>query len=167
VQRVFKIIDRLSLWTGIAAAWSLLALVAVVAFAVITRKIVGIGGALSYDLIYMLWGFCLVMAAARTQLEKGHVNIDILINRFSARTRAILDLVFYFLLCFPVVFVFIKWGTDSAWSATKLLEKVTSPSALPLYPLRWTIPIGCFFLLLQCIATWVRNLLFLLKGEGQ
>ncbi len=115
-----------------------------------------------HDAMTAFFGAYYMMAAAFTLYLKGHVNVDVLYVRFPPRVKAIVDLVtFPAFFIFACVIVYAGWGfaMDATWVKEYGwgLEFDHSHLKFPLYPIKWTIPIGGFLLLLQGVAKFVRD----------
>lgn len=162
---VLKGIDTLSEKSGKIAGLSLAVLIAFVVCAVLARKVFTFPIPGAFEISSMVWGFLLMAAVAWTMLMGGHVRIDTLVNRFSRRTNVFLELFLYFFVCLPVLGVLLVKGIDLAVSSWLIRETISSPPYLPLYPLKFTVPMGAFLLLLQCIAKFVRDLAFITGSE--
>lgn len=122
------------------------------------------------DIDAAYFGAYYTMAGAYTLLVGGHVRVDIVHALFSPRGRAILDLVtFPFFLLFTGAMLWASW--QFAMNATWIeaigwnLEVDQSHLRLPLYPLKWSIFIGAFLLLLQGLAKLVRDLKLSVTGR--
>lgn len=158
LERFANAIDVLSTFSGKVSAFALVALVAIVNAGVIARRILGAPIAWGFDVSYMLWGFLFIIASAWAMARKEHVTLDVLTQRFSKRTNALLDLVLYVCVGLPVLFVLFVKGLGFAYTSFMLKEKVPSPPYLPIYPLKFSIPLGILLLILQTLANLIRTI---------
>ena len=165
MKAILRLIDRFSLISGKVSAFALIVLIVVVNLGVIARKIFNTPIAWNFDISYMLWGFLFIIASAWTMLRGEHVRIDVLTSRLSNRTNLILDIVLYLTICIPTLIIIFLKGVDFAYRSWCLKELTPSPPYLPLYPLKTTIPVGIFLLLLQVIAKVIRDFGKLLGRE--
>jgi len=112
-----------------------------------------------------IWGFELtIYVCAATYLLGGayallfdaHVKVDIFYLRWSPRVRALVNLALapFFFGCLGLMF---WWGVR--WTAEAIVKDVTSGSAWDpvIWPARMLIPLGCFLLLLQGLAKYIRD----------
>jgi TRAP-type mannitol/chloroaromatic compound transport system permease small subunit len=101
-------------------------------------------------------------------LHDAHVAIDILVQRLSARKRAILDLI-TFLFFFVAVGGLLVETTLVAWSSVQTKEMHYSFWAPPMYPLRVVMAVGVLLLFLEGIAKFISKLLAVIgeKKEGE
>jgi TRAP-type mannitol/chloroaromatic compound transport system permease small subunit len=100
-----------------------------------------------------------------TQLYKGHANVDILYERFTPRTKALIDVIcfIFFMGLFSLVFF-----TDAInFAATSWAMKERTPTAFNpiIYPAKTILPVGAGLLFLQGFADFLKNIIFLVKGE--
>ena len=86
----------------------------------------------------------------------AHVRVDILYNRWSPRTKAIIDLVSAPLF-FGSVGAMFWFGAD--WAIKAIVGGNTTESvwAPTIWPVRMAIPVGCLLLMLQGIVTSIRD----------
>jgi TRAP-type mannitol/chloroaromatic compound transport system permease small subunit len=62
----------------------------------------------------------------------------------------------------------ILWlGWEFAWRSFKILEVSQSDWAPPLWPIKFTIPLGAFLLLIQGIANLCNDILIIKTGKGE
>ncbi len=158
-------IDRFNEKVARISAWAMLALVLTMTYEVIARYVFSSPTLWSYDLSYFLGSLALMLGMAYTLKIKGHVNIDIIYNRFPPRVRALLYVIFALMLFFPL------WGLMVgamiphmlfSWAAQ---EKSWVGSWQPIiYPFKTWVTLGAAMLLLQGIAEFIRDLVVLITG---
>lgn len=161
-----KYIDRISEWTGIAAAWITIPLMLVVMYEVVMRHFFNLPTGWGYDTCWMLFGVQFMMGGAYTLLHQGHVRIDIVYNLLSPRAKLIFDAVVY-IVFFLFVTVLLTWaGVKFAADAWRTGENLSTTNWLfPSGPIKTVIPVAFFLLILQSLAELIRNLSILLKEK--
>jgi len=118
----------------------------------------------AYETSLFIFGGYIVLGGAYTLLAKGHVNVDVIWGRLSIRGQAILD------IC-TVGFVFLYLGVlfwtslDLTIKAWKLKEITMTHWGPPYYPLRTTVPVGCFLFMLQALAKLIRDISTAISGK--
>jgi TRAP-type mannitol/chloroaromatic compound transport system permease small subunit len=101
----------------------------------------------------MLYGSQFMLAAAYTLLEGGHIRTDVFYERWSARTRAIVDALSYVLFFFPGMLFVLYAGAVVAWESWQIRERA---GAFPLYPMKAVIPVAAGLLLLQGLSELIK-----------
>jgi TRAP-type mannitol/chloroaromatic compound transport system permease small subunit len=109
-ERFLLAIDRFSTWTGKAAAWLVVALMAVVCIEVFKRYILNAPTAWIFDLNNMLYGSAFMLCGAYALAQNAHVRGDFLYSSMRPRTQALLDLALYFVFFLPGIGALIYAG---------------------------------------------------------
>ena len=118
----------------------------------------------AYEISLFLFGSFIVLGGAYTFLTGGHVNVDIVWGRLSPRGRAILDVItsaFTFLFL-GVLFWTSLQITINSWQVGETTMSHWKPIY---YPLRTTVPVGCFLLLMQVVAKLIRDMAMATTGR--
>jgi TRAP-type mannitol/chloroaromatic compound transport system permease small subunit len=92
------------------------------------------------------------------------VNVDVLVNRLSPRTKAIIELITGLFSLFFLYVVFWE-GLDLAIVSIGRLERSQTVWAPPIYPLKIVIFLGAFTLGIQLLVELLRKIIFLVKGQ--
>lgn len=97
-------------------------------------------------------------------LHGNFVKLDIFYSRFSPRVRAILDIItFWFTLLYCAVLLY--KGTELAHMSWIIQEKTPSAIPLPLFPLKFLIPLGAFIFLLVALRKLIYDIKTLYQGR--
>jgi TRAP-type mannitol/chloroaromatic compound transport system permease small subunit len=156
-----KGIDTLSEWTCKISSLTIVLLIGVVVYQVLLRKVFHTAAGWTFPVSWMLWTFISVMALAWAQLKGEHVGIDVISEHLPPRVSATLELVLYAFLCFFfLAFTLLVWFdvTRSAWRFRLMLPP---PSCV----IMAAITTGIGLLLLQCVAKFIRDLVFVITGK--
>jgi TRAP-type mannitol/chloroaromatic compound transport system permease small subunit len=94
---------------------------------------------------------------------KGHVRMDLFYGRWSAKGRAVADLITAPFLIFYVVFLLIG-GLSGLEYALKYGQKNYTPWGPPLAPIKFVMVVGIALMLLQALATFFKDLA---KARGE
>ena len=149
--------DALSDVAGRLAALMALALVALVFGLVVARYGFGIGSVAAQEAVLWLHAAIFLLGLAYALRQGGHVRVDVFSTRWSARTRARIEVAAMLVLLLPFC-VFIAWMSwdyvAASWSAR---EGSRDPGGLPAwYLLKALIPLSAALLFLQGLAETVR-----------
>lgn len=164
-QRFLYAIDGVSTWTGKAAAWLIMALMALVCVEVFKRYIMNMPTAWIFDASNMLYGGLFMLCGAYTLAQNGHVRGDFLYSSMRPRTQAALDLALYILFFLPGIAALVYAGYDYAADSWRINEhsNVTADGP-PIYHFKAMIPLAGALLLLQGAAEIARSIICLKTG---
>lgn len=165
LKTLLKGCDTISEWSGRIFVWLIIPLSAVVLFEVISRRIFGSPHIWSTEVINFIYGPHFMLVAAYTLLHRGHVNIDIIYNRFSIRVRGVLDIFTHLLFFFPFCIIILYNGiifAKTSWS----MGETSESAALTIVPLiKTVIPVTFMLILIQGLANFIRSLVRVVRGE--
>lgn len=163
LEKILASIDTLSNWTGKGASFLILATIAVIIPEVIARYAFNHSFLFAHDLVWFLCGTLYMIGGAYTLLREGHVKVDIIYAKFPPRTRAILDVITFFV--FALFVGFLIWqGIRGFLTSFKAWELTVTPWGGPVWFLRLMIPTGAFLILLQGLKKFVVDLK-IIKGS--
>lgn len=157
MRRVLHTIDIINEWSGRIFGWLFIPLTLIVVSEVImryifNRPIIGV-----WDISGMLQGLIVIFGGGYAILHKGHVSMDILVSKLSARKRALVDSITDALVIVAITLFLWKVG-ENAWFSLSIKEHYTSALGPPIYPLKIAMTIGVGLMLFQAITSWIRNL---------
>lgn len=165
INGIIRAINAISEWTGRLVSWLVVVFTIVLGYEVVMRYAFNAPTKWAFDISYMLGGSYFLLGTGYTYLYKKHVRIDIFFASFSARTKALVDIIFDILFFFPlwgallyvlIPYVYLSWITD---------ERSMQGYWMPiLYPFKTVMPLGVFLLLLQGVAEFLKSVLVLAKG---
>lgn len=160
MRTLLAFIDRLSRATGLAAACLTLPIGAVMIYEVVLRFAFDLPTFWAYELAYMMTGAYFALGAAYVTLEDGHVRIDFLYARMSARARAMVDGLICLMLVLPVS-GWLAWALCVFAAGSAAAGELSGESAWnpPIWPLHIVVAIGFVLFALQIAAQTARNLM--------
>jgi TRAP-type mannitol/chloroaromatic compound transport system permease small subunit len=164
-QRFLYAIDGISTWTGKAAAWLIIGLMALVCVEVFKRYIMNMPTAWIFDASNMLYGSAFMLCGAYTLAQNGHVRGDFLYSSMRPRTQAGLDLALYIRFFLPGIAALIYAGFGYAADSWHINEhsNVTAEGP-PVYHFKAVIPLAGTLVMLQGLAEIARCLVCLKMG---
>lgn len=159
-------IAGISEWTGKAAAWLVLPLMAILAIEAIRRSLFGVGIVWAQDLGYMLYATHFIVGAAYTLKRSGHIRTDFVYRNWSTKRQAGVDSIIYLVLFLPVMLIALWVTGEWAWEAFERRERVIqSPWRGPVWPLKAMLPLGIGLWTLQAISELVKSVGAFRTGE--
>lgn len=153
------VIDRYTEFCGRLLAWCVPLMMAITAGVVIMRYGFGAGIMAMQESITYLHGSIFMLGAAYTLKHGGHVRVDILYQRFSARTRAWVDSLGTVIFLLPLCGLIIVSSWEFSAKAWAIRESSAESGGIPgVFLLKSLIPLMAINLALQGIAELLRNL---------
>jgi TRAP-type C4-dicarboxylate transport system permease small subunit len=108
----------------------------------------------TYELMGFFGAIVTAFALGYTQVKRGHVGIDLVVNQFSPRTRKILNGINYF-ICM-IFFALASWQI-AKW-ATTLWEtgEITETLRIIYFPFTYGVALGCAVLSLVLLTDLLK-----------
>lgn len=112
----------------------------------------------------MLYGAHFMLGGAYALRHDAFVNVEVFYNRFSKRTKAIIDLITWTMF---YIFVGVLLWESVPWALTSLslLEYSESTWGPFIWPVKLTIPFGVFFMLLQGMTKTIKDAYLAVTGR--
>lgn len=164
LKKCLRAIDLLNEWVAKVVSWFVVVIIATTIYEIIMRYLFNAPTKWVFEFNYLMHGPYFLLLGAYTFAINGHVNVDIVYGRLSARTKAIVDL-FTMPLFFFFVLMMLIYGGHFALNSLSFHERLSSAWAPPVYPVKLVIPIAAFLLLLQGIARYIRNIHLAFTGK--
>ncbi|NQD91772.1 TRAP transporter small permease subunit [Pseudomonas sp. CrR25] len=136
-------LDRLIVAIGRASAWLWLAVLLVVLSNVFSRFVLARGSIALEELSWHLFGAAMMLALAYAVVRDDHVRVDVLREKFSLRSQALIELLAIVLLALPVIGLMIDTLVPYAYTAFRYQEHSQAPSGLPYrFLFKSVLPLG-------------------------
>src|SRR5919109_4133477 len=156
--RTVRTIDKFTDVTGVWIAWLNLPLVAAVSYEVIARYAFNAPTIWSFDVTYMLYGTIFMLGAAYALHKGAHIRTDFFFEKWSTRTKGIIDSIAYIVFFFPAIFVFFIVSWNEGWYAFQIGETSEQTPWRPvLWPFKLVVPLACLLLLIQGISETIKS----------
>ncbi|OGA03144.1 MAG: hypothetical protein A2W68_06980 [Betaproteobacteria bacterium RIFCSPLOWO2_02_64_14] len=156
--RIVRAIDRFTDTTGTWIAWLNVPLVVVVAYEVISRYAFGAPTAWSFDLTYMLYGAIFMLGSAYALHKGAHIRTDFFFEKWSIRTRGVIDSTAYIVFFFPSLFLFLIVSGAEGWYAFEIGETSEQTPWRPiLWPFKMVVPLTCLLLMIQGVSEAIKS----------
>jgi TRAP-type mannitol/chloroaromatic compound transport system permease small subunit len=158
MERLLRIFDGISIWTGKAFAWLVVPLVCALVYEVISRYFFNAPTQWAYDTTYMLYGAHFMLVAAFGLAKHDHIRTDFIYRLLPVRGQATIDAILYLLLYLPALVVFLWVSTEFAYVSWMQGERSNlSPWLPPIYPLKTALPVSAALLLVQGVSEFLKS----------
>jgi len=163
--RYLRWIGVVSEYAGRFASYLIMVLIVVVCYDVLMRYLFNRPTVWAFDAALHLYSIAFLVGGAWVLKMKAHIKVDVLYNLLPPRARAMINLLFYIFLFFPLCYFLLRDGAEYAYTSFKMAEvSRTSPLHEPVWPQKMFIPITFLLLSLQGIVEFIRDLTVLIKG---
>lgn len=131
---------------------------------VIARYVFGVSDIAANEAVLYLHAALFMLGAGYTLMVDGHVRVDIVYSRRSARTKAIIDGLGHLFLLWPAMIGLLVWSWPSVRNSWAILEGSISVGGIPAsFVLKALIPAFCVLVLVQSLALVLRQIAVLAR----
>ncbi|MBI3517198.1 MAG: TRAP transporter small permease subunit [Proteobacteria bacterium] len=163
---VIRVIDGVTRWTGYGFAILIVPLVVANVVEVFMRYLFRQPTSWALDTTTMSYGALFMLGCAFTLMRGAHVRSDMLWEKFSERTKGIIDSVAYVIFFLPSMAILFGLSIDDFIYAWEIDERSTASLwKPPLWPLRGVIPLSALLLFAQGISELLKSLWAARTGE--
>jgi TRAP-type mannitol/chloroaromatic compound transport system permease small subunit len=156
--RLVRVIDKFTDATGTWIAWLNVPLVLAVSYEVFMRYVFNAPTIWSFDVTYMLYGTIFMLGSAYALHKGAHIRTDFFFERWSVRTKGLIDSVAYIVFFFPSIFVFLIVSGSEGWYAYTISETSEQTPWRPLlWPFKMVVPLTCTLLLIQGVSETIKS----------
>ena len=117
---------------------------------VLLRKFFNLSILGTVEITEQLMAVVVFCSIAECQVNEDHIQVDLVLKRFSPRVRAIVD-TFTQSLCF-IIFCFITTATFHHAGSMRAGGEVTLDLGIPIYPVVYVVSLGCGLLALVLLV---------------
>jgi TRAP-type mannitol/chloroaromatic compound transport system permease small subunit len=156
--KTIRVIDKFTDTTGTWVAWLNVPLVLAVSWEVVSRYAFNAPTIWSFDVTYMLYGTIFMLGSAYALHKGAHIRTDFFFEKWSTRTKGVIDSIAYLVFFFPAIFVFLLVSGAEGWYAFEIGETSEQTPWRPiLWPFKWVVPLACLLLLIQGISETLKS----------
>jgi TRAP-type mannitol/chloroaromatic compound transport system permease small subunit len=156
--KTVRVIDKFTDVSGTWVAWLNVPLVLAVAYEVFARYAFNAPTIWSFDVTYMLYGTIFMLGAAYALLKGAHIRTDFFFERWSIRTKGIIDSIAYLVFFFPAIVTFLVVSWNEGWYAFQIGETSEQTPWRPiLWPFKMVVPLACLLLLIQGVSETIKS----------
>jgi TRAP-type mannitol/chloroaromatic compound transport system permease small subunit len=162
--KLSRTIDKISLVTGKAASWLIVAAVAVSAVNAVVRKLFDMSSNAWLELQWVLFSAVFMLCAAWALLANEHVRIDILSSFFSRRVRNCVEILGHSVFLLPLCVIMLVTSLPFFIASARINEQSASAGGLPQWPAKSLIFIGFALLFAQGVSELIKRLA-IMRGD--
>ena len=156
-------IELFSTWVGKGVEYCIFLLLAIMLIEGVRRYFFNDPTTWSVELGKFVLGSYFILGGAFVYLSGGQVRMDIFYSRWSTKRRAIADIATVFAGIIYLAILF-RGSFDNVLFAVKFNQISSTPWGPPLAPIKIIMAVGIGLLLLQVIASLIRNI-YIVKGK--
>jgi len=153
LNKLCGMLARVLLWMG---GFFLVAMIALTCANILLRLVwMPVKG--TFELMGFFGAIVTAFALSYTQIRRGHIAVDILVNTFTKKTRKVVDIINHTVCC--LFFCIAAW--QIALKAATLLNtgEVTETLRIIYYPFTYGVAFGCLALSLILFQDLVRTII--------
>ena len=156
--KLVRVVDKFTDTTGVWIAWLNMPLVLAVAYEVIARYFFHAPTIWSFDVTYMLYGTIFMLGCAYALHKGAHIRTDFFYDRWSVKTKGIIDSISYIVFFFPAIFELLVVSWNEGYYAFSIGETSEQTPWRPiLWPYKMVVPLACLLLLIQGISELIKS----------
>ncbi len=157
IRLFVKYVDAVNYYVGRFAMYLFFPLAAILLYATLSRVIAGIPINWAIEMSQFVLSAYYLLGGPYSMQLNGHVRMDLLWGRLSARQRATTDAVTILFVIFYLIVLFA--GGISATNYAVVYQQQNYSSWAPLlWPIKAIMTVGIFLMLLQAISTFFKDL---------
>lgn len=152
------VLDRASQRLGHALSWLMLAMLLIEFAVVVLRYALGINSTFMQEMVMYMHATLFMLAAGYTLRENGHVRVDIIYRKLSARRQALINMLGIVFLLAPVMVFIIATSAGYVAASWKILEGSSNYGGIPgVFVLKTLMPVFAGLMLIQGGVEFVRS----------
>ncbi len=163
--RFTDFIDTITGWVGhFVCYWSAIA-VFVYYYEVLARYVFNSPTNWAHESMFLMFGMQYLLAGAYTLREDGHVRVDVIYLMLSDRTKAMIDILtstFFFLFSGTLLWT----GWNFMMDSIEVWEVSFTEWQIQYWPVKSTMALGAFLILLQGLAKLIKDVLIITGKES-
>jgi len=117
----------------------------------------------TFELMGFAGALVTAFALGYTQIKKGHISVDVLVETFSPGIRRILVFINNVICC--AFFGLAAWQLAVKAGTLKATGEVTETLGIIYYPFTYAVALGCFVLALVMLTDIVRQIIAPKEGD--
>jgi TRAP-type mannitol/chloroaromatic compound transport system permease small subunit len=166
-DKIVHFLEQFILKIGHAFSWLSALLIFAIIVQVVFRYVFNSGLVKLEELQWHLYGALIMVGLSYANILDSHVRVDLLYQRFSKKTKSVIEIGGIVLLLIPFLYVVFFHSLDFVKDSFIHNEHSAAPNGLPY---RWLIkafiPLGCILFFISSIARLLRSVMLLFRSDG-
>ncbi|MFP4031942.1 MAG: TRAP transporter small permease subunit [Desulfococcaceae bacterium] len=158
LETIVKGIDAFSRKQGELTSMLIIPLLLVVIYEVFMRYVFNAPTTWGFEMTGFLYGLHYMFGLSYTDVNDGHVRVDIFTNRLPQKTQHVIGIVTLLVLFMPVMTPMVIWSAKYAITSVAGLERNPTSWGPPIWPLKCLMALAFFFLWLQGFSNLLKNI---------
>lgn len=158
-------IERVNIMAGeFVASWAVIA-VFVYFYEVIGRYVFNSPTNWVHESMFLMFGMQYMICGAYAYYEDQHVRVDVLYTKFSARGKAIADIItsiFFFIFTVTLMWTGFRFAND----AIGMNEHSFTEWGIQYWPVKLAMPLGAALIVLQGLSKLIKDILIVTRREA-
>ncbi|MEM9821637.1 MAG: TRAP transporter small permease subunit [Bacteroidota bacterium] len=168
LRMLIRFANSINEWIGKSVSWLTTTLVLLVCFDVARRALFDTTAAWIMELEWHLFALIFLLGAGYSLKRDRHVRVDLFYAKFSAKDKALVNLLGTLLFLIPWCILIIYFSYFYALDAYIIGEVSPDPGGLPArYLIKFAITLGISLLLLQAMAMAASSALILMDQQAE
>ena len=110
----------------------------------------------TFELMGYFGAVVTAFALGYTQINRGHIAVDIVVLRFSEKTQRVLQAVNH-LVCMAF-FIIVSWQVFKYATTLRETGEVTETLQIVYYPFTYAVALGCFILAFTFLVEFLKSI---------
>jgi TRAP-type mannitol/chloroaromatic compound transport system permease small subunit len=157
LKKIISVIEKINKTIGKGASYLIFVFMTLMVYEVIARYFFASPTIWVHEICGQIFAAYVALTGGWVLLEKGHVAVDIIYQRFPRPVRFFADILVSFVGFF--MFGILFWqGYKFAWHALITNQHSHTIFGPPMWPVKMMLPAGALFFLLQIAANLARTI---------
>ncbi|OGP67889.1 MAG: hypothetical protein A2169_07860 [Deltaproteobacteria bacterium RBG_13_47_9] len=156
MSRLEKVVSLVTRWLNWTAAAAIIAVMVIVCANVIGRGFFERPVKGTVDIVSLLGAIIIAWAIAYTQVLKGHIRIDLFVEKLPPRIQSIIDSLMD--LIGLALFTVISWQTLLFTKANFQIGELSEVLKIPITPFAFVVAMGCIALALVLLLDLIKSI---------
>jgi TRAP-type C4-dicarboxylate transport system permease small subunit len=154
IHSLAKVCDRIAQAAVLAM---LLLVVGNILLRIVWKPILG-----TYDITGFIGAILIAFAVAYCALQRGHIQVELLVERFPERVQGIIDSITGILSL--GIFSLITWQCSELANHVRRVGEVSMSAHISYYPYVYGVAFGCGLLCVVILVDLIKSLVKVMKG---